>query len=159
MILKPENINQVLFWQKVYKSEDLECWIWTAHRSPLGYGRLAVRGGKYAFAHRAAFVLVTGEPLDSSEVLRHTCDTPSCVNPSHLKKGTQQENMTDMVARARQARGSKHGVSKLVEDQVREIRRLYGTGRYSQQALADLFDCSRSNIGLILQRLRWGHLS
>ena len=31
----------------------------------------------------------------------HSCDNPSCVRPSHLRIGTQHENIMEMAARGR----------------------------------------------------------
>jgi hypothetical protein len=34
----------------------------------------------------------------------HTCDNPRCVNPTHLKAGTWDENNKDRVAKGRSAK-------------------------------------------------------
>jgi hypothetical protein len=34
-------------------------------------------------------------------VVRHTCDNPACINPAHLVKGSQKENVSDMLQRQR----------------------------------------------------------
>ena len=54
-------------------------------------------------------------------------------------------------------KGSKHGLSKLVEPQVLEIRRLYSTGDYYQKDLGRMFDVSSTLIGLIVKRRIWSH--
>jgi len=55
-------------------------------------------------------------------------------------------------------RGSKHGMSKLTEDQVLEIRRLYKTGDYYQKDLAKMFGIAQSLICFIVNRKIWNHI-
>jgi hypothetical protein len=74
-------------------------------------------------AHRAAYFFFNG-PLDEEEVIRHSCDNPICVNPSHLIKGTHKENVLDRVERNRSAYGSKNGRAKLDKEKVVEIKEM-----------------------------------
>jgi DNA invertase Pin-like site-specific DNA recombinase len=55
-------------------------------------------------------------------------------------------------------RGSAHGRAKLSEDIVREIRRLYATGEFTQQELALRFGVSKHTISLIVRRKIWKHV-
>ncbi|WP_353848756.1 HNH endonuclease [Brevundimonas sp.] len=50
--------------------------------------------------HRAFFEKHV-RPLASNECVLHKCDTPTCVNPDHLRAGTQLENIQDMNAKGR----------------------------------------------------------
>jgi hypothetical protein len=43
----------------------------------------------------------------------------------------------------------------LKPEQVIEIRNLYAAGTYTQPQLAEMFGCSRANIGLIVRRINW----
>lgn len=83
------------------------CWIWTGKQNQDGYGSLIV-DGKYTRAHRAMYFL-HNPTHDKSLVVMHLCDNPSCVNPSHLKLGTQRENMLDMHRKKRFRGGAKPG--------------------------------------------------
>ena len=77
----------------------------------------------------------------------------------NLEWNTQKENIRHaMDAGLKDNKGSKHGMSKLSEKEVIEIRHLYATGEYSQRALAKLFDVSFGLIGFIINRKLWNHI-
>ncbi len=69
------------------------------HVRPDGY-RQVVFSGRRVLTHRLAYEQVHG-PFDASLKVCHRCDTPSCVNPSHLFLGTQKDNLRDMFAKGR----------------------------------------------------------
>ena len=66
--------------------------------------------------------------------------------------------MADMRAKGRQTSGERNGQAKLIESDVREIRKVYAKGGCSQQTLAQIFGVSRLMIGLIVRRERWKHV-
>lgn len=74
-------------------------------------------------AHRVAFLLCGGKLAPGQHTL-HSCDTPGCCNPNHLRAGNCKDNTADMMARGREnpARGERHHRAKLTADQVAEIR-------------------------------------
>jgi len=67
------------------------CWDWIGSFSG-GYGELYGIG-----AHRISIGLFIG-PTHGLYAL-HKCDRPTCVNPSHLYRGTQKQNIRDAVNR------------------------------------------------------------
>jgi hypothetical protein len=81
------------FWTKVDKTGD--CWMWTACRDRQGYGQIDAQR-----AHRVAYADRHG-PIPAGMYVLHSCDNPPCVNPAHLRLGTHEENMREMVERAR----------------------------------------------------------
>lgn len=84
------------FWDKVDKTEG--CWIWTAYRTPLGYGHYRYLG-KARLAHRVVAQWLLGLDLDDrTAIVDHQCRNPSCVNPEHLRIGTHKENMENRIA-------------------------------------------------------------
>jgi len=104
-------------------------------------------------AHRIAYELAYGAIPDGVLVC-HRCDVPACVNPSHLFIGTHVENMSDCVAKGRTAKGEKHGLSKLTEKEVIEIRSCSG----SQRMIAKQFGVSQTLVGYIRRREYWKHV-
>ena len=107
------------------------CWLWGGTAESGDYGSWSV-DGKSTAAHRASYELFVG-PIPEGLDVCHSCDVPACVNPGHLFLGTHQDNMDDGKAKARFARGGRHGRithpeewgdSKLTADAVRAIRQL-----------------------------------
>jgi hypothetical protein len=86
------------FWSKVIVSPS-GCWLWAAAKDHRGYGRYSLNGRDPA-AHRVAHEALIGPIPDGLYVL-HGCDTPSCVNPNHLRAGTQGDNLRECVDRGR----------------------------------------------------------
>lgn len=79
------------------------CWLWLGAVDRHGYGtrRLGPRGqAKNWFAHRLSYLAFVGDLLPFLEIM-HTCDTPSCVNPAHLRQVSHAANMNDMAAKGR----------------------------------------------------------
>lgn len=75
------------------------CWLWLENQhSVSGHGRFSY-DSKTEYAHRVSYEMHKGAV--TGDVVRHTCDTPSCVNPDHLTTGTRADNMHDMYRRGR----------------------------------------------------------
>lgn len=85
------------FWSKVDKGGPGGCWLWTASRTPKGYGQFSVGGrkaGNYRMlkAHRVAYLLLRGI-IPATLELDHLCRVRHCVNPDHLEPVTNTENI------------------------------------------------------------------
>lgn len=77
------------------------CWLWIGAATNAGYGLIGLEAGRNILATHAALIL-DGRARPSPEHMAcHKCDTPSCVNPSHLFWGSQDENMADQQRKGR----------------------------------------------------------
>jgi hypothetical protein len=137
------------FWSKVEKKSNAPCWRWTGTLRPDGYGTVGVNYRQW-LAHRYAYTLCHGE-IPTGAVVRHTCDHKWCCNPAHLVVGTQSDNMRDMVERRRSRRNEQHWNSKLSDEDVANIRRLYAAGQYSQYQLGRMYSIDHSYVGCIVR--------
>lgn len=90
------------FWAKVRPAEQDECWLWLGSLTNSGgYGQLArSREEGPVRANRVSYELNVG-PIAAGLCVLHRCDTPACVNPSHLFLGTQGDNCRDMGRKER----------------------------------------------------------
>jgi DNA-binding MarR family transcriptional regulator len=70
------------------------------------------------------------------------------------------DNLRDMYdrGRANRPRGAAHGLSKLTEEQVLEMRARYAAGGVRQQDLAEAFGVTQALVGRIVRRLIWTHI-
>lgn len=70
------------FWANIQPRTN-GCWIWTALKSPSGYGRFSCRRRSVP-AHRWAYEFLIG-PIPPDKVLDHLCRDRACSNPTHLE--------------------------------------------------------------------------
>jgi hypothetical protein len=131
------------FWARINKTAD--CWFWTGAKTLEGYGMFSGRK-----ATRVMMEIMEG-PSDLHVL--HSCRNRDCVNPKHLRYGTDQENMLDKVQDGTQPRGSKCYQAKLTDEQVAEIRKIGRTMR--QKDLAARYGVGRAIIGAILLNQKW----
>lgn len=79
----------------------------------------------------------------------HTCDNPTCVNPSHLFVGTNADNLSDMVKKGRSARPV--SVRKINYATARAIREDTRNG----QTLCKVYGLAKSTISDIRTGKTW----
>lgn len=127
-----------------------DCRVWTGAPMKDGYARVWW-AGKQIRVHTLVFAWHYGYV---PPVVRHACDTPLCIEISHLLPGTHQDNMTDRQSRDRQTRGTRVHTAKLTEAQVREIR----ASREDVYVLAGRYGVHKNSIYFIRNRSTWKHV-
>ena len=148
-----------IFWQKVEKKNENECWEWLGTKTPRGYGHFWLNGKKI-YAHRSSWYLHNGK-IPAGMCICHHCDNPSCVNPAHLFLGTQRDNALDAMKKNRLVfpLGEDNGKSKLTEKDVLAIRAEYQPrGKNNQRVLAKKYGVCRMNISHVVNREIWKHI-
>jgi hypothetical protein len=88
------------------------CRLWTGCRlhpddPTQDHGQFNLGGDVRVLAHRFVYQVMAAydperwPPLKEGQVVRHTCHHPPCVEPTHLRSGTQADNMADMIEAGR----------------------------------------------------------
>ena len=132
------------------------CWIWLGSKSVREYGEILSHNKKYS-AHRASYIAFIGD-IPKGMVVCHRCDNVYCVNPDHLFLGTQKDNLQDMAAKGRSTKGEKNPMSKLKENEVKQIKIFLSDNSQTNQSIANKFNVSRQTINLIKQGKRWNYV-
>lgn len=137
-----------------YWSNPLEngCRIWRGSTDGrFGYGKVTI-GNRRQYAHRASWEEAAGREVPNGLVIRHTCDEPRCIEPSHLILGTPADNVGDQIARGRlvRLRGENHTLSKLSNEQAQEIRARFNRGGVTKAQLAREFGLSATGVWRIV---------
>lgn len=152
------------FWRRVAIKGPQDCWLWKGKLNWCGQAQTHWEG-QATLVHRIAMELHLGRPLvsptrqlDKGEVVRHSCDCSFCVNPKHLRLGTQADNIKDRDYRNRTCRGEHRPASKLTKEEVIEIRRKYVPQRYGLVRLAEEYSVNFTTIDAIIKRKSWKHV-
>lgn len=160
---KPRSLAERL-WERVDTSSSPGgCWLWTGATISGRYGQIRRDPvgndvqGKKTTTHRVAWELTYGVIPPGMHIC-HRCDTPRCVNPAHLWLGTHADNLADMKAKGRAARGERSGTARLNTKQVQIIKRLLTSGACGVQELSTLAGVSSSTIDAIKHQKIWRHV-
>ena len=145
------------FMSKVEKHPEDGCWKWKAWCDKDGYGGFWFED-KTIRAHRFSWMLHNNETITKDRLICHSCDVTNCVNPKHLFIGCQQENMNDMIKKGRATCGEKSYLSKLTEDDVKEIFNKIKNG-CSRKEVAKEYNVTPENISSIKLGRSWKHLN
>lgn len=137
---------------KKYIMDKNDCWIWCGARTKGGYGKIQ----HCKTAHRFSYERFIGK-IPEGMCVCHTCDNRSCVNPKHLWLGTTQDNTADKIAKGRQIRGERMGISKLKDIEVINIREMRLSGK-TYKEIAEFFCVNWAMISLICRNKAWTHL-
>ena len=93
--------------RNVHRRSESQCAFWLGAISDSGHGKLRVGSRKagptrVVSAHSIGYGLAhDAEALAAIELVRHTCDSPSCQNPRHWIEGSRKDNALDYASRSR----------------------------------------------------------
>ncbi len=162
------------FWDRVDTGEMDECWLWKRGRQSAGYGVMTTgTERKQTLAHRIACEIEHGPPTEDRPNALHSCDTPACCNPKHLRWGSQRHNTEDAIKRERasmppknvsyrrydtQPKGAAVWNQSLTEAQVREIWRLHIAGGMTRKAIAEAVGGGIHPVRDVIRGKSWRHL-
>jgi hypothetical protein len=125
----------------------MPCWYWKCRKNRDGYGM--IRTGKRRIgAHRFAYEYFNNTRIPNGLLVRHSCNNPACVNPSHLSIGTSKDNSCDMMY---------SGKTKLRQDDILDIRTFYING-ITIQKIADKYNVQRVTIRNIIRGRTWTNI-
>lgn len=132
------------------------CHICTSHKTREGRYPKCVRNKKIWKISRLKYLEHKGE-IPKGLIIRHTCDNRMCINPDHLILGTHKQNAEDRKLRNRNGdqNGVKNHMSKLSEDQIKEIREI---NNLPTAKIAKIYNVSQTLISKIKRRKLWNHI-
>lgn len=146
-----------LFNKSVF-SPDSDCLIYTGYTDDNGYGVMTYRGRSHK-AHRLMMTAFTDIP--QGMVVMHSCDNPSCIHPSHLRIGTQRENVHDCIQKGRFKPGAgfrggcANPMAKLNLEMVAEMRLAKKRRDISYKMLAKEYGVSTMTAYRAVKEISW----
>ena len=121
-----------------------DCWEYSfGEPDDQGYRHFG-SSGRNKLAHIWSCSIQEKREILPEEKTRHLCGNHPCVNPSHLKFGTDSENAIDAVLH-----GSK--AAKLNVEKVRDIR----SSKLSRKELSQKYEVCRDTINRVLRGNTW----
>lgn len=154
--------GELLNWcMTVAHADSDSCIPWPFGKGVRDYGRVRYQGTHRLATHVVLILSGQPRPAAPNDQALHSCDTPSCCNPRHLRWGSVADNMNDRDGRQRgqtpDTKGEAHGRAKLSDDDVRNIRRYLAQGA-TQRAIGELYGVAPSVISRIKTGKRWAHV-
>jgi hypothetical protein len=119
-----DEITRKRFEDKFIKKDEKSCWIWVGASCGkyIKYGSFRINGTTDK-PHRIMYRIHKGQ-IPEGLWICHTCDNSLCINPNHLFLGTPADNAHDRDKKGRQVamKGEEHGMSKLTQKSIIEIK-------------------------------------
>lgn len=128
------------------------CWEWSGRKNQYGYG-IVLFNGHRVVAHRAVWAVCCGGWPDRALQVMHRCDNPCCINPHHLRLGTNRDNVDDKVQKQRHTFGGTHPSSKLSQAEVLWLRSTIDT--ISGKAASRILGVAESTVCRARTRYNW----
>lgn len=133
-----------------------DCLLWPFRATIDGYGILG-GSGRTMRATRYVCEIAHGKPPMEHMDCAHSCHTPACCNPRHLRWATRAENEADKRLNGTDNRGERHGKTTLTASDVLAIRAARRAGVRNAE-LARRYSITRGSISNIMSGFSWAWL-
>jgi hypothetical protein len=139
------------FAKYVFAEPNTGCHLWAGAISDTGYGKFWLEGkGPSVFVGAHQFALGVSLGRFPRLFTLHSCDVRACVNPDHLREGTQLENLGDATSRGRIK-------SLLSRGDVVEIKKRLASGE-RHAAIASDYEICTAAVNHINTGRNWRHV-
>lgn len=154
--LEPRNVLAPWLLAHVDYAGD-DCLRWPGKPRADGRGQIKWQG-QMTLAHRQMCILAHGNPPADKPEATHSCGNGhrGCVNPKHLRWGSDRDNKADMLSHGTRVRGERHGGAKLSAEAVLLMRNT--AGKLPRAAIATIFGVSRAQVSRVITGKQWGHV-
>ena len=141
--------------KKTYPGKILSfCW----HRAGYPRFKLTIQGRhEYFEAHRLVAMAFLGGPVGDRTEVAHGDGDPANNHHSNLSWKTHAENEDDKLAHGTSPSGARNGGSKLVDEDVLNIRALRAAGA-TLESIGKQFGVAFQTISKIVNRKSWSHI-
>lgn len=95
------------------------------------------------------------ENLEFKKEVNHISGDKSDNSVKNLEWTTRKENAEHASKNGLMSKGEKHGVSKLKEFEVKDIRKLYKNGGISQTKIAKKYSVTQHTVWCIIKNITW----
>lgn len=129
------------------------CALWPFRASEQGYGLVRYEG-RSQIASRIMCRLAHGEPPPSKPWALHSCHTPLCCNPAHLRWGSEAENAADRHGDGTAMLGEEHPGARMTAASVLDVR----ASHERTSDIARHYGVSVGCITAIRKRVTWRHI-
>lgn len=126
------------------------------HSEAFPYLTFQLGAGRTLTAHVAVCLAFKG-PRPEGMVVRHLDNNPTNNWEYNLCYGTQKQNQADRIANGTKSEGEKHGMVKLTQEQVMEIKQRLADGEF-QKDIAEYYGVTQSTVSNIKRGSRWKSL-
>ncbi|NMH83265.1 NUMOD4 domain-containing protein [Heyndrickxia coagulans] len=111
----------------------------------------------YLLVHRIVAEAFISNPVNKPQV-NHLNGVKTDNRAANLEWSTRKENVEHALKTGLTKVGSESTSAKLTDEQVMEIRKLFGTKKYSFSELGRMFSVDGAGIGRIVKGQTWKHL-
>lgn len=123
-------------------------WLWSPDRH--GYGRIMVDGIRRNATHYVLIAAGHPRPDPPANLALHSCDTPLCVHPGHLRWGSMSDNMED-----RSAHGRHPTAQRTITPELVRLIRADHLASGSLDGVAEHYGINRTTVHRIVTRRTW----